>query len=189
MLLTVGVSNAQDADVPMAIKNEVSVNLLDLVAAGTLDVGYERFLGGNQSLSLDVSFFDTFGYYDVGYIDKSTGVSARLAYNLYFSKRKEYGGFYFYPMVKYRTGKVSTSEDYYDVQYVGNDVISEQYDFKQKYSIEGFAAGFGVGNKWVLKDKFTLDITANLSRTLGSFDSYYIDSVEFRAGVSFAYRF
>lgn len=188
MLLLAGLAgNAQEMEQRPAAQNEISINLLDLVVAGTVDVGYERFLGGNQSLSLDVSLFDTFGYYDVGSIDETTGVSARLAYNIYFSKKREYTGFYFYPMAKVRTGSVTTEWGawYFDPE-TGNQI---GYDEHEKYDIDGFALGFGLGNKWVIKDKFSLDVFANISRTLGNIDEYYIDAIEFRAGVSLGYRF
>ncbi|SFU58499.1 hypothetical protein SAMN05216480_108130 [Pustulibacterium marinum] len=188
LMLASFLGNAQEVEEPSGSKNEISINLLDLVVAGTLDVGYERFLGSNQSVSLDVSLFDTFGYYDVGYIDETTGVSARIAYNLYFSKKREYAGFYFFPMAKIRTGSITSDWDYYYVYDYENDVY-EDYNYQEKYDINGFALGFGVGNKWVLKDTFSLDVFANISRTLGGYDDEYIDAVEFRAGVSFGYRF
>lgn len=189
MLLLAGlVGNAQEVTQSSTSKNELSINLLDLVIAGTVDVGYERFLGGNQSLSVGVSLFDTFGYYDVGYIEENNAFSARVAYNLYFSKKKEYAGFYFYPMAKVRTGSVTTDWDYYSY-YDGETQELVEVSEREKYDIDGFALGFGIGQKWVLKDKFSLNVFANISRTIGDFDDDYIDPVEFRAGVSFGYRF
>lgn len=186
LMLTGFMVSAQEDVQTTDTKNEVSLNFLDLVVAGTVNARYERHLENNQSLALEVSFLDTYGYYDAGYIDKTTGFSAQLAYRLYFSKRKDFSGFYFYPLAKIRTGSVTTnwgSYTYFD------DVEGEvMYSDNYKYDIDGFGAGFGIGHKWVLADKFTLDLSAQIARNIGGDDDYY-GSVEFRSGVNLGYRF
>lgn len=169
---------AQDA--PKVVKqNEITSNLFDLVISGSFNVGYERLYEGNQSLKIDATFFDTYGYIDAGYIEKSNAISLKAAYLIYFSKTKDHYGFLFYPQLKLRTGEVTT-----DFYYGGNGMDD---DFS--YDVGGFSAGFGIGHKWIFNDKFTLTINGEIARNLGNFDSDYLGEVEGRFGVNFGVRF
>jgi hypothetical protein len=167
-------------------KNELTSNLLDLVVAGSFNVSYERLFPANQSLHIAVTAFDTYGYYDAGYLDESNAVTLRVAYNIYFSKSKDHYGFYFYPGIKLRTGKV-TVEDYYYSSFDG-----QRQDNGYSYDIDGFSAGFGLGHKWLFADKFSLSINGEILRALGSVpedDFGDLGVVEPRFGVNFGFRF
>lgn len=176
----------QSSDQELERKNELTSNLLDLVIAGSFNVSYERLFAQNQSLHVAVTAFDTYGYYDAGYLDESNALTLRVAYNIYFSKKKDHYGFYFYPGIKLRTGEV-TVEDYYYSGFNG-----ELRDEGYSYDIGGFSAGFGLGHKWLFADKFSLSINGEILRALGSVpeDEFGdIGVVEPRFGVNFGYRF
>jgi hypothetical protein len=178
-------SSAQEVDaLETPKKSEISTNLLDLVVAGTLNLNYERLFEKNQSLYIGASFFDTYAYYDAGFINKSTAVSLRAAYLIYFSKNKDHHGFFFYPQVRARTGEITVDDFFVFNPGTGS---SEQELFS--YDVSGFAAGFGLGHKWMFNNRFTLTLDANIARNLGSFDTDYLDEIEFRAGVNLGYRF
>ena len=163
-------------------KNEITTNFLDLVVAGTLNFNYERFVNQNQSLVLSVNLFDTYGYYDVSYIEENGAFSFQLAYTIYFSNN-ENSGFYFYPMAKYRTGKITVDDGY---GFFDEEIALFEYT----YDIEGFALGFGLGYKWLFKNKFVLNINVQIARNLSEFnDSDYLSDVEPRFGINFGYRF
>ena len=87
-------------------KSELSTNLFDLVVAGSINVNYERLFKNNQSLYISATFFDTYGYLDAGYLEKSEAFSLKASYLIYFKKEKDHAGFNFYPLLKLRTGKV-----------------------------------------------------------------------------------
>ncbi len=184
MLLSVATINAQESADDLPKKSELSTNLLDLVIAGTLNVNYERLFEKNQSLFIGVNFFDTYGYYDAGYLEKSTAVSLKAGYLIYFSSSKDHAGFFFYPQLKLRTGEV-TVEDYYYYDYVNETQVNEQF----KYDVGGVSAGFGLGHKWLFNNKFTLALNGDIARNLGNFDSDYLDNIELRFAVNFGYRF
>ena len=152
--------------------------------AGSLNVNYEHLFAKNQSLFLGVTFFDTYGYYDAGYLKSSNAVSLKAAYMIYFSKQKDHEGFYFYPQLKARTGEV-VLDDYIYFDYENDVYIEEEY----KYDVSGFSAGFGIGHKWLFNNKFTLSINGEIARNLGNFDTDYLDNIEGRFGVNFGYRF
>lgn len=177
-------SYAQESNAQISAKNEVSANLLDLVVAGTLQVNYERLFEKNQSLMLSASFFDSFMYYDVSDLKKSSAMTFKLAYTIYFSKEKAHSGFFFYPMLKLRTGDV-TIDDYW-VYDIDTDTYSSQ---ETTYDVSGVQAGFGIGHKWLFVNKFSLGLSTELGRQFGNSNTVYIDNLEWRFGVNFGYRF
>ncbi|MGB6269502.1 MAG: hypothetical protein WBF67_10895 [Olleya sp.] len=175
---------SQDEMEPLSKKNELSSNLFDLVIAGSFNVNYERYLDKNQSLFIGATFFDTYAYYDSGNLKDSNAISIKAAYIVYFSKKKDHAGFFFYPQAKFRTGTVTVDNYYY---YDFNDETTIEQDFS--YDVDGFSLGFGLGHKWVFNDKFTLGINAEIARNLGNFDDNYLDNVEPRFGIVFGVRF
>jgi len=183
--LLIFTGNAQDDNTEPPKKSEISVNLLDLVVAGTLGVNYERLFDNNQSLFISANIFDTYGYYDVGYIEDNSAFSLRAAYLVYFSKDKDHHGFFFYPQLKLRTGEITVDEYYFFDEVEGQEVNQEF-----TYDIGGASAGFGIGHKWMFDNKFTLTLNGDIARNLGNFDNDdYLENVEVRFAVNFGYRF
>lgn len=178
-------TNAQeDKNSNTLAKNEISVNLLDLVLAGTLGVNYERLFDNNQSLFIGANVFDTYGYYDAGYIEDNSAFSLEAAFLIYFSKEKDHHGFFFYPKLKLRTGEITT-DDYYYYDIATETDVNEEFI----YDIGGASAGFGIGHKWVFNNKITLMLNGDIARNLGNFDDDYLDNIEVRFSVNFGYRF
>lgn len=184
ILLTSISSFSQESDEDLPKQHEISSNLFDLVVAGSLNVNYERLFDKNQSLFIGATFFDTYGYYDSGYIKSSNAFSLKAAYLIYFSKDKDHEGFFFYPQLKIRTGEVVVDDyGYYDYE---NDIY---IDDEFKYDVDGFSAGFGLGHKWAFNNKFTLSASGEIARNLGTFDTDYLENIEGRFGIIFGYRF
>ena len=86
ILVLLNINAQEDKNSNTLAKNEISVNLLDLVLAGTLGVNYERLFDNNQSLFIGANVFDTYGYYDAGYIEDNSAFSLEAAFLIYFSK-------------------------------------------------------------------------------------------------------
>ncbi len=170
------------------LKNEISSNVLDIVVAGSLNVTYERFLNDNISLAGSATFFDTYGYYDAGYLESTNAFSLRASANFYVSKRRKFEGFYFYPLLKVRTGEVTADYEIFFIDNQGNFVQSN----RRNYDIGGFSAGVGLGNKWVIQDRLTVTAFGEVARNLGgNLDDQNADlgAVEPRFGINFGYRF
>jgi hypothetical protein len=170
------------------LKNELSINALDLVIAGSLNVTYERFLNNNVSLAGSATFFDTYGYYDAGYLESTNAFSFRASANFYVSKRRKFEGLYFYPLLKVRTGEVTSD---YQV-YIYDDQGIYQQTNRSNYDVGGFSAGLGLGNKWVIQDKFTVTVFGEVARNLGGNldrQNASLGNVEPRFGINFGYRF
>lgn len=170
------------------LKNEISTNVLDIVIAGSLNVTYERMLNNNISVTGSATFFDTYGYYDAGYLESSSGVSLRGSLNFYVSKRRKFEGFYFYPLLKLRAGEITTDYEVFIINSQGNYISTNQ----NTYSIDGVAAGFGLGNKWIIQDKFSVTVFGEIARNLRQNlerENADLGNVEPRLGVNFGYRF
>ena len=167
----------------LKLQNEISLNLLDLVIAGTLNFNFEHHFKNNQSLWIAANLFDTYGYYDAGYIDENNAFSFQGAYIIYFSSKKDHTGFFFYPLAKYRFGEITVDDGFY--YFDENEVQNLNYT----YDIDGFSLGFGLGYKWVFSNRFALTLTGQVARNLGSFEDDYLSNVEPRFGVNFGYRF
>ena len=173
---------SQETEEKSTKQNEFSTNLLDLVVAGSFNVNYERLLNNNQSFAINATFFDTYGYYDAGYIDKNNAFTLKASFIIYFAKNKDHAGFFFYPQAKLRMGEITTSDYYYY-----NDGYSSNGEYT--YDIDGFSLGFGLGHKWSFNDVFTLSINGEIARNLGNFDDNYLDPIEAKFGVNFGFRF
>ena len=170
------------------VKNEISSNILDLVIAGSLNVTYERMLNNNISLAGSATFFDTYGYYDAGYLESTNAFSFRASANFYVSKRRQFEGLYFYPLLKVRAGEVTSDYDVFIYDDNGNYLQTN----RRSYDIGGFSAGVGLGNKWVIQDKLTVTVFGEVARNLGSDlerQNADLGNVEPRFGINFGYRF
>lgn len=181
-MLSTGQASVDDK-VVQPLTNEISTNLLDLVVAGSVNLNYESLWKNNQSLYIGATLFDTYGYYDAGYLEESSAFSLRAAYLIYFSKKKDHYGFYFYPMLKLRTGDVTVEDGY---------TSFNSQDDTYSYNVGGFSAGFGIGHKWLFADQFSLSLTGEIARELGDVpeDPFGdLGVVEPRFGVNFGYRF
>ena len=184
LALTSFVSFGQETLEDQIKRNEISSNLFDLVVAGSFNLTYERLFEGNQSLLVSATFFDTFAYYDVGFIEDNSAFSFKAAYLIYFSKSKDHAGFFFYPQLKIRSGEITIDEGgFFD----GNGNFTP---FEFSYDIDGFSAGFGLGHKWIFNNKFSLMVFGEIARDLGGNNNdEYIDNVEPRFGVNLGIRF
>lgn len=181
-------TDSKKEDQKKVFKSEISTNLFDLVVAGSLNFDYEHLIEGNQSFLIGITAFDTYGYYDAGYLEESNAFSLRAAWIVYTSRYEKHGGFHFYPMLKLRTGSVTPNDPFYIIDSNNNYVESTN----KSYDIAGFSAGFGLGYKWVVNDKFTLSVNGELARNLGrniENENVNLSNVEPRFGVNFGYRF
>lgn len=176
---------AQESETKDA-KGEIKSNLFDLVVGKSVNVGYEYFLKGNQSLQLDVTAFDTYSYLDTGYFDENNLFGFQASYNIYFSKSKKHHGFVFYPFAKLRTG-TQVVEDYSFFDNGSGNWVSQN----RSYDLSGFEVGFGLGHKWLFNDKISLGVGSQIGRNLTN-DKEITENyseINFKANVTLGVRF
>lgn len=175
--------------------NELSVNAFELIVGGILPINYERYLRNNQSIAVKTFFFDKH-YNDMTESDYGT-FSLQGQYMIYFSDRRNHSGLYTAPFLKYTAGTATNKYTQYPPN--GNpQTVEESYD------VNAFVAGFELGYKFVIRNKFTFNIVTDLGRVLNRGEYYGYENrlqnpqiyysnnygpVEFRFGVNMGYRF
>jgi len=187
LLISFQFSNAQDqSDLPRRDikKNELSINPVNLVIFGAIDLGYERVLNDNSSLGFD--FFYKLGDNDDnnddnidtdGVFDKEIAFTTNFKY--FFGSRVA-RGFYVKTFGMLSAGEHDEYIDVFDAQgfFIREDEVSQEFT--------DFALGFAVGGKFVSKNGFVIDLDFGLGRNLFSDKS---PEIVVRPNLYIGYRF
>jgi hypothetical protein len=172
MVLAIGAHAQMQPELP---KNEVKLNIFNTIIIGSLELGYEHFIDQNQSLGVEIMFFDRFSYYSTTEEGRSfDATSAVISYNYYFVSEMEQSGFYLSPFLKYRGGAFTE---------IGED------DQILETTMNSFMIGIGAGYKWVHNEKFAVGPYVNIARGFNNEVTDRFSPVEFNAGFSIGYRF
>ncbi|WP_114752195.1 DUF3575 domain-containing protein [Pleomorphovibrio marinus] len=156
-------------------KNEVKLNIFNTILIGSLELGYEHFIDQNQSLGVEVMFFDRFSYYSTTAEGRSFDASsAVISYNYYFVSDMDPSGFYLSPFLKYRGGTFEELDE------------SGQ---RMETNMNSFMIGIGAGYKWVHNEKFAVGPYVNIARGFNNDVTDRFSAVEFNAGFSIGFRF
>ena len=153
-------------------KNEVKWNIASTIIFGSVELGYEYFLDGHQSIGAEILINDAFNYGIARkYKDYNTN-SFLVSYNYYTGTENNDSGLVISPLLKYRTGTYQRS------------------DLDPKINMDSFILGIGAGYKWNYSNKFVfgpyLNIGRNFSQTV---NDEFKTAVEFNAGFDIGYRF
>ena len=153
-------------------KHEVKWNIANTIVLGTIEVGYEYFFDGNQSVGAEVLINDAFNY-SIGREAKDFDTNSfQITYNYYTGKDSDGSGFVITPLIKFRFG---------NYQKTVNDA---------KVDMNSFILGVGVGYKWNLGDKFVFGPYASIGRNFSEdVNDEFNTPVEFNAGFGIGYRF
>lgn len=170
---------AQESDFP---QNEVKLNIGNTIAIASVEVGYERFIGFNQSIGAEILINDRINYHSESGSREFNTNSFKLGYNYYFGTETPGSGIYANPFLKYRFGdfkqdlNVSTGPETSEVQTVETDMNT-------------FMVGIGAGYKWNFNNKFVLGPYVNIARNFSEDVKDRFSAIEFNAGLSVGYRF
>ena len=170
-LFFIGINmKAQESDFP---KNEVKLNIANTIAIASVEVGYERFIGFNQSVDVEFLINDRINYHSEKGSRKFNTNSIKLGYNYYFGKETAGSGIYANPFVKYRFG---------DFEQEVNNVMVET-------DMNAFMVGLGAGYKWNFGDKFVLGPYVSIARNFSDEVKERFSAIEFHGGFSVGFRF
>lgn len=170
-LFLVGINmKAQESDFP---KNEAKLNIANTIAIASVEVGYERFIGFNQSVDVEFLINDRINYHSEKGSRKFNTNSIKLGYNYYFGKENAGSGIYANPFVKYRFGDFE--------QEVSNVMVETD--------MNAFMVGLGAGYKWNFGDKFVLGPYVSIARNFSDEVKERFSAIEFHGGFSVGYRF
>ena len=152
-------------------KNEVKLNILNVIVRPSVELGYEYYLDDNQSVEGELMFLDKFSYWPKG-DGKFSATSFKVGYNYYFDS-SDAVGFYINPFLKTRFGKYTEEKDGVDVE----------------TKLNAFIIGVGVGYTWVFNSKFVVAPYANIGRNFSKPVNERFWAVEPNAGVRLGFRF
>ena len=105
-------------------KNEVKLNILNVIAVPSVELGYEYYLDDNQSVDGELFFIDRFSYFPKNG-GKFNATSFKVGYNYYFDSTDAVG-VYLNPFIKARFGKYTK-----DYQHACEKFIIERRRFKK----------------------------------------------------------
>jgi len=154
-------------------KNEVKLNIANTIAIASVEVGYERFFGFNQSIGAEFLINDRINYHTESGSRKFNTNSIKLGYNYYFGSETAGSGIYANPFLKYRFGDFEQDVD----------------NVKVVTDMDAFMVGIGVGYKWNFNNKFVIGPYATVARNFSDEVKDRFTAVEFNAGLSVGYRF
>ena len=156
-------------------KNEVKLNILNVIVRPSIELGYEYYLDDNQSVEGELMFLDKFSYWPKG-DGKFSATSIKVGYNYYFDS-SDAVGFYVNPFLKTRFGKYTEEE------------TKDNTKYEKETNMAAFIIGVGVGYTWVFNSKFVVAPYANLGRNFSKPVNERFWAVEPNAGVRLGFRF
>lgn len=164
-------------------KNELNLNVLNVLVFGALDIGYERVLDNNTTIGLQL-FSKVFNKNEGEDVDLSKvyakDFSLTSKFKYFFDDQATASGFYAMGFGMISDG---TNEKTIKVTDPETDKTSK-VDVDRDYT--DFALGFGVGGKFVAKQGFLLDVSFGLGRNLFHKDS---PDIVILPAINVGYRF
>lgn len=158
-------------------KNEINLNIANTIAIASVEVGYEYFLGFNQSIGAKMLINDRRNYHSEKGSKKFSTNSVKIDYNFYFSDYNPGAGVYVQPFMKYRFG------DFKEKKTVNSTEIT------QKTDMNTFMIGIGLGYKWNFSNSFVIGPFANIARNFSEEVQDRFSAIDFNAGLNVGYRF
>ena len=171
MILSIAIALVSFSAFAQTYKNEVKLNILNVIVRPSVELGYEYYLDDNQSVEGELMFLDKFSYWPKG-DGKFSATSFKVGYNYYFDS-SDAVGFYINPFLKTRFGKFTEEKDGVDVE----------------TKLNAFIIGVGVGYTWVFNSKFVVAPYANIGRNFSTPVNDRFWAVEPNAGVRLGFRF
>ncbi|HEX8268717.1 MAG TPA: DUF3575 domain-containing protein [Flavobacterium sp.] len=170
--VTTTVIQSEPSSISDGPTSEVHWNIANTIALGSVEVGYEYFLDGHQSIGADVLINDVYNY-SIGRQAKDFDTNSfQLSYNYYTSPDNNNSEWMITPFLKFRTG---------EYQKTASDPIID---------MSAFILGIGGGYKWNLNDKFVFGPQISVARNFSQevLDEFNV-AVEFNAAFVVGYRF
>ena len=161
-------AKAQTGEFP---QHEVRFNILNVIALGSVEVGYEYYLDHHQSIGLDVLINDTYNMSIGRQVEDFNTNSMQLSYNYNISRRDDGSGFIVSPLMKFRFGDYQETSD------------------SPKIDMDSFIIGLGGGYKWSFNNRFVMGPFANIGRNFSEEVTDEFTKIEFSAGFNIGYKF
>jgi hypothetical protein len=156
-------------------KNDIILDPILLIAVPMINVSYERLI--NKDMGIGVNAMVTLS-------DEVDDFKQFSPYFRYYMGKKYASGFFFEGFVP-----VTLQNDaYYSYQY--DDYTNSYYYINNaKKNTTTVGIGFGVGGKWIIKDRLVIEASGGIARRFGDFDNYDIGPVTGKIMGGIGYRF
>ena len=168
MILSIAIALVSFSAFAQTYKNEVKLNILNVIVRPSIELGYEYYLDDNQSVDAEFMLLDRFSYWPKKG-GKFSATSFKVGYNYYFDS-SDAVGFYINPFLKTRFGKYTK-------------------DGEEDKNLNSFIIGVGVGYTWVFNSKFVVAPYANIARGFNNEVNKEYLAVEPNDGVRLGFRF
>ncbi|HLW21015.1 MAG TPA: hypothetical protein VKX33_11845 [Cyclobacteriaceae bacterium] len=159
-------------------RHEVKLNILNTIALGSVEVGYEYFTDSSQTQSIGVEFLinDRFGFNPQGKNGREFKTNSyALSYNFYFVQDDyDPSSFYISPFLKYR---------------VGDFIELDENSLLRTTDMNSAIIGIGAGYKWVYNGQLALGPYVSIARGFSKEVAERFSAVELNGGFSIGYRF
>ncbi len=155
-------------------KHEFRIDVLETLALPALDISYEYVLSKYSGVGATIN---------INFQDEDSDFRQEFAftpyYRQYFFNKKDYGarGFFAEGLLQYASGE---NGDFL----FGEDVLDES----ERGTWNKFGVGVAIGQKWVSRNGFVIELSLGGGRYLSDDDGVSPEGF-FRGGVSFGYRF
>lgn len=173
--LILGTLNIHAQETDKQRKNDILADPFLLIAVPLANVSYERLI--NKDMGIGINAMITLS-------DEVDDFKQFSPYFRYYMGRKYASGFFFEGFVP-----VTLQNDaYYSYRY--DDINNTYYyinDAKKNSTTVG--VGFGVGGKWVIKNRLVIEASGGIARRFGNFDKYDIGHVTGKIMGGIGYRF
>lgn len=174
----------EDELIPRDIaKNEVGVNVLNVLLFGALDVSYERLLSNHSSLAFEM-FSKVFNKNEGEDVDLSKAYakdfSLTTKFKYFLDEEKAARGLYAEAFGMFSNGMNERKVTRQNPTTGATEEVEVDLEFTD------FALGIGVGGKFVSKQGFLIDVSFGLGRNLFHRDS---PDIVIMPAISAGYRF
>mgnify|MGYP002795088802 CR=1 FL=1 len=153
--------------------NEIKLNIANVIAIASVEVGYEYLFDYNQSIDAEILINDRINFYDETNSKKFNTNSFKLGYNFYFGTENPGSGLYFNPFVKYRFGDFKEETNFVNLT----------------TNMNTFIVGIGSGYKWNFSNSFIIAIYGSVGRNFSEEVKDRFSAIEFHGGLGIGYRF
>ena len=157
-------------------KNDILADPILLIAVPMANVSYERIL--SQDIGVGVNAMIVLNNNDV---DDFKQVSP---YFRYYLGNKYASGFFFEGFIP-----VTWQKDYVYNNYHDSPTNTYYYGYSTEKTVTTVGVGFGVGGKWVIKDRLVIEASGGIARRFGDFDKYDVGPVTGKIMGGVGYRF
>lgn len=156
-------------------KNDILIDPFLLIAVPLANVSYERLI--NQDMGIGVNAMITLS-------DEVDDFKQISPYFRYYLGRKYASGLFFEGFIPVTMQK----DNFYYTEY-DSPTMTYYYKYGGDKTITTVGVGFGVGGKWVIKDRLVIEASGGIARRFGDFDKYDIGPVTGKIMGGIGYRF